>query len=220
MRTSPHGLYFIAHEEGKAKWDAAHGLWVVYPDPIGKPTIYVGHLVKGGEDFSAGITDERGMQILSADVLHVDLAIEANIKVPLTQNQWDALASWAFNEGVGRLQPGQCTFVRLLNLGHYDEVPAQLPIWDVAAGKHAPYLRARRLREAALWNTPDDAPKPARPDLTDAERGSILGMIARAAADLTRTEDFGRRDLDELEPPSNVPTSPATPRAKSQPPSA
>lgn len=228
MRTSQHGLDFIAHEEGKAKWDATRGLWLPYKDPEGYPTIYVGHLIKSGEDFSAGITDERGMQILGADVLHVDLAIEANVKVPLTQNQWDAIASWAFNEGVGALRPEKCTFIRLLNAGHYDEVPAQLPIWDVTAGHHAPYLHARRLREAALWNTPDDAPKPVRPELTDAERGSVLGIISRTIM----AEDYGAREIDDPDssdtipsgPPDPIdePTNPATPvaRAKSTPPSA
>jgi hypothetical protein len=49
------------------------------------------------------------------------------VTVPLTQGQYDALVSFIFNEGTGRLQPS--TLLKDLNAENYAAVPAQLMVW-------------------------------------------------------------------------------------------
>ena len=45
--------------------------------------------------------------------------IRALVKVPLSQNEYDAICSFAFNIGVGRGFPSS-EFLKELNKGHYD----------------------------------------------------------------------------------------------------
>ena len=53
------------------------------------------------------------------------------VKVPLEQDQFDALTSFVFNVGSGAFRDS--TLLRLLNEGKYDEVPEQLNRWVKAA---------------------------------------------------------------------------------------
>lgn len=155
MRTSLNGRRFITLEEGKEKWDPARKLYFPYRDQIGKWTIGVGHLIRPDEDFTAGITEERVDQLLSADLIKCDIAIDG-IKAPreLTQNQHDALASWLFNVGTGWARADKSSVVRAIELGQYERVPELLKLYDVAGGKHVSYLAKRREREGKLWSTP------------------------------------------------------------------
>ena len=55
------------------------------------------------------------------------------VKVPLEQDQFDALTSFVFNVGSGAF--GESTLLKLLNVGKYDEVPAQLDRWVKAGSR-------------------------------------------------------------------------------------
>jgi lysozyme len=86
----------------------------------------------------------------------VEMAVDSLVTVPLTQNQRTALISFTYNSGVGALESS--TLLKVLNQGHYDEVPAQLIRWVHARGAKGPVpgLVNRRNAEIALWRTPDD----------------------------------------------------------------
>lgn len=210
MRTSLNGRRFITLEEGKAKWNKERKLYFPYRDPEGYLTIGVGHLIKPGEDFSQGITEERVDQLLASDLLKCDVAIDG-IKRPreFTQNQWDALASWLFNVGTGWANPAKSSVVRAINAGEFERVPDLLMLYDVAAGKHVAYLAARRRREGKLWVTPDatdldEVYKLAshaatlRTDLTnlarEADDQARMEAVQDVWGDETPTETYTRRE--------------------------
>lgn len=146
---SPEGLRFIAHLEG---WRPR-----LYEDAAGHCTIGYGHLVHYGpidgseaEEFLLGITKERGLELLREDAEKAAVAVRESVAVPLTQPQFDALASFCFN--VGALRFGVSTLCRLLNQGRYAEVPMQLARWTSAHGKTLPGLVRRRIVEARLFS--------------------------------------------------------------------
>ena len=74
------------------------------------------------------------------------------VKVPLNQNQFDALVSFVFNVGNNAFRDS--TLVKVLNAGHFDQVPTQLRRWIRDNGKIVKGLINRREKEIALWNTP------------------------------------------------------------------
>lgn len=100
------------------------------------------------------ITQSEGERLLTKDLRWVDAAINKHVKVPLSQNQYDALASFVFN--VGEAKFAKSTLLKLLNKGKYDEVPAQLRLWVHSKGKKLKGLERRRDAEAALWGRSDE----------------------------------------------------------------
>jgi lysozyme len=99
------------------------------------------------EPVSRGIAE----QLVQMELRHVDAAISKLIKVPLTQNQFDALASFTFNLGSGRLQSS--TLRAKVNRLDYDGAADEFPKWRRAAGKILPGLVRRRAEERQLWLT-------------------------------------------------------------------
>jgi len=88
-------------------------------------------------------------------------SVERLVTVPLSGNQFAALASFAFNCGAGNL--GVSTLLKKLNLGDYDAVPTELCRWvkatDPATGKKRTLagLVRRRSAEGELWLALDDS---------------------------------------------------------------
>lgn len=145
MKTSDAGRDRIAKHEGIRL--------VAYPDPGtgGDPwTIGVGraHGVKRGDR----ITHAQAMQHLSEDLATAERGVEAAVRVPLTQNQFDALVSLAFNIGVSALQGS--TLVRLLNMGDYAGAAGQFVRWNRAGGRVMQGLTNRRMDERDLFLAP------------------------------------------------------------------
>lgn len=148
MKTSAAGLEFISQEEGIV----LH----VYLDPVGIPTIGVGHVLRPGESFPNGITKEQALQLLAQDVGIAEHAVKSNTKVPLNQNQFDALVSFVFNCGGGAYKTS--TLLKKLNAGDYQGAADELLRWVYSAGKKLPGLVARRKRERALFLKPMPVP--------------------------------------------------------------
>lgn len=124
LKTSNGGLEFISNWEGC--------ILKPYKDIAGLRTIGIGHLIKPDENFPDGvsITKERALEILAEDVKLCEDAIKKNIKVPLNQNQFDALVSFGFNCGVGVYS--NSGVAAALNAGRYSDVPTQLLNWSKA----------------------------------------------------------------------------------------
>lgn len=142
MQLSPIGLDLIKRSEGFR----SH----TYKDVNGIPTIGYGHRLLSFESFPNGITESRAAEILAADVHNAEQAVERLAKVPLSQNQFDALVDFCFNLGAGRL--ASSTLLKILNGGRYQDAAEQLLRWDLAGGQENAALKTRREAEFALWN--------------------------------------------------------------------
>ena len=150
MKTSAAGRKAISAKEGVRL--------VAYPDPAtkGEPfTIGVGHTSAAGPPKvykGMTITAQECDEILSRDLATFERAVEKAVKVPLNQNQFDALVSFTFNVGAGNLQ--KSTLLKRLNQGDYRGAADQFPVWNKAAGKVMKGLVTRRADERALFLKP------------------------------------------------------------------
>ena len=95
------------------------------------------------------ITQEEADKLLMEDVAKFEGSVTRAVKVPLSQNQYDAIVSWTFNLGPSNLSSS--TMLRVLNEGKYDEVPSQIRRWNKAGGKTLQGLIRRRDAEALLF---------------------------------------------------------------------
>lgn len=121
-----------------------------YVCPAGYPTIGYGHVVKAGEDFTQGVSEEQAEILLKSDLAIAKQAVVRNIKVKLTENQFSSLISFVYNVGGGALQ--RSTLRQKLNRGEYEAVPGELLKWIYAGGRKLPGLVKRRLAEAELFS--------------------------------------------------------------------
>lgn len=136
-----------------------------YRDVCGNPTIGYGHRCGDG---AADICQAEADALFDKDLAQIVADMEPHIKVPLTDNQAAALASFCFNLGVnafahGGPDGGPSTLLWKLNLGDFAGVAAEFLRWDHAHvdGKLVvvPGLTRRREAEKALFlkglNMPD-----------------------------------------------------------------
>ncbi len=96
------------------------------------------------------VTPDQADQMLDDDLRLIERAVQRAVQVPLNDNQFAALVSFAFNVGINNFQ--NSTLLKLLNRGWYEQVPAQLTRWNRANGEVMGGLSRRRAAEAQLWN--------------------------------------------------------------------
>ncbi len=141
---SGNGLEMVKHFEG---------LYLkAYRCPAGVWTIGYGHTGLTHQDgtVKAGrkITKAQAHELLAHDMGKFEARVNALVKVPLSQNEFDALVSFDFNTG----GLAKSTLLKRLNTGAYSEVPWQLMRWTKAGGKVLAGLVRRRRSEANLWS--------------------------------------------------------------------
>lgn len=98
------------------------------------------------------ITEEEAQRLFRRDVAWAEAEVNNYVKVPLTQNQFDALVSFVFNVGAGAWR--KSTMLRKLNAGDYDGAAAEFPRWNKQKGKVLRGLVRRRQHEMELFLTP------------------------------------------------------------------
>ena len=118
LSISQQGINFLIAREGMITHP--------YNDSKGFATIGVGHLLHKSKVTDAdrrawtGFTKNDAKKLLMKDLKETfEPKIRALVKVPLSQNEYDAICSFAFNIGVGRGFPSS-EFLKELNKGHYD----------------------------------------------------------------------------------------------------
>ena len=145
--TDNNGIALIKEFEGFSK--------KIYKDSVGKETVGYGHLVRFGEDFSKGISEAEAEELLRQDLKKAEYSVRNNVKVPLTQNQFNALVSFTFNLGSAALEDS--TLLKKLNRSEYASVPKELNKWVHGRinGKLVPLkgLVKRRKMEGILFET-------------------------------------------------------------------
>ena len=138
---SDRGLELIKEFEGLS--------FVEYKDVAGYPTIGYGHLMKSGESYPDGITEEKAAELLRDDLAEAEEGVTRQITVDLNDNQFAALVSFTFNLGEGNLKSS--TLRKKLNSGDYDGAADEFPKWCYAGGKPFKGLLNRRNKERALF---------------------------------------------------------------------
>jgi lysozyme len=145
MKLSDEGLEKLKQLEGSVRH--------LYRDVGGYLTIGVGHLITSEEEYelykNKQLSDEEILSLLKEDVGKFEQNINERVKVPLTQNQFDALVLFSFN--VGNNAFNFSTLLKRLNAGAYSEVPYQLSRWDKVGGKVFQGLVNRRNAEIDVW---------------------------------------------------------------------
>lgn len=120
----------------------------VYLDPVGIPTVCWGHVspaLKVGTRYSR----QQCEGLLKMDTITAQQAIQDLVRVPLTQNQYDALTSLVFN--IGRAAFARSSLLRKLNAGDYQGAADEFPRWVYARGKKLNGLVNRRMAERDLF---------------------------------------------------------------------
>jgi lysozyme len=131
-------LDFITKEEGARN--------KAYKDTKGLWTIGVGHLIKADEQhlITATLTDEQVEELLRSDLKWCSEAVETSVKVPLTQNQYDALYSLCFN--IGGTNFAKSTVVKKINQNDIQGAADAILMWNKPE-----VLINRRKRERNLF---------------------------------------------------------------------
>ena len=131
-------FHFITNLEGKRN--------KAYKDSKGLYTIGVGHLIKADEKhlLDTTLTDAQVEDLFKSDLRWCDEAVASSVRVPLTQNQYDALYSLCFNIGETNFKKSEV--VQRLNKNDYKGAADAILNWNKPA-----ILEGRRRKERALF---------------------------------------------------------------------
>ncbi len=112
-------------------------------------SIGYGHHFSQGEPVLDSITEQQADNYLAADTQSAQISVREHVSVPLTQNQFDALTSFVYNEGATHFYSS--TLLKVLNAGDYNGAAAQFDKWIYANGQVLDALIDRRAAEKALF---------------------------------------------------------------------
>jgi lysozyme len=144
MKVTEDGLELIKQFEGFRG--------TAYRDPVGVWTIGYGHTsMAGAPVVSAGlvVTEAEANDILARDVEQFARGVRELLRVELTDGQFSALVSFAYNVGLGGLK--KSSVLAAVNARDFAAVPRRLQLWVKAGGRVLPGLVKRRAAEAALF---------------------------------------------------------------------
>ena len=143
----------------------------MYNDPVGHCTVGYGTLLHKGncdrraeeQPYAGGVTEVQATQLLEREAGEFQRVVNETVKVPLNQNQNDALVSFVYNVGPGDFKSS--TLLKKLNGKDYAAVPVELKKWTKARenGKlvELPGLVARRQRRGRAVRAPGGRRQPS-----------------------------------------------------------
>lgn len=140
-KTSDRGIKAIKVREGE--------ILKGYLDSKGLLTVAVGHLVKPGEPYKLHqpITQAESTRLLKLDLEEAEKAVNS-IKVPMSQNQFDALVSFTINIGIRGFTKSQVA--KRLKARDYDGAANAMMNWVKPVE-----ITGRRKTEKAQFLRPD-----------------------------------------------------------------
>ena len=121
-----------------------HDILEAYQDSVGVWTIGYGHTKGVYEGMT--ITQDEAEQMLLEELVEYEGYVERYVKVPLNQEQFDALVVWVYNLGPTNFK--NSTLLKRLNESNFEDVPNQIKRWDKAGGQQLAGLTKRRAAEA------------------------------------------------------------------------
>lgn len=145
-RTSPAGEAVLHHFEG-FRHDAylcPAGVWTI---GYGNTRYEDGSPVRKGDRVTKG----RGAELFRNILKGFEDKVSTLVKVDLTQGQFDALVSFAYNVGTGAL--AKSTLLRKLNSGDYSGAADEFLRWNKAGGRVLAGLTRRREAERELFKS-------------------------------------------------------------------
>ena len=196
MKLCDEGLELIKAQEGFRSR--------AYRDPVGVWTIGYGHTsMAGPPHVRAGleISQSEGENILRRDVERFASGVRRLLTRSLSDRQFSALVSFAYNVGLGNFE--RSSVLRAVNAGNFEAVPRRLSLWVKAGGRTLPGLIRRRAAEAALFTAdglapaeglvgqPVEAPRGKAAHTSTTTLAAIVSALAAAASSLAS----GVRDL-------------------------
>lgn len=129
----------------------------VYDDGVGNETVGYGHMLRPGESYAGDITVAQAETLFAEDVSRiVDRSLE-RIRVPLTQNQVDALGSFIYNVGPGNFAR---SVLPALNDGDHERATTAMARYTKGRNQRTGErmamrgLERRRREEVALYKAP------------------------------------------------------------------
>lgn len=120
MKTSAAGIEAIKKREGEVLTE--------YLDSAGLRTIGVGHLLGLTESYPNGITSAQSTALLVKDLQIAENAVNARVKVPLTQARFDALVSVVFN--IGNSAFAKSSILTNVNKGDWAAAAASMALYN------------------------------------------------------------------------------------------
>ncbi len=153
MKTSDNGRKFIEQFEGLilgAYDDFSDRIVVPGQHVYGTLTIGYGHTTPAGlPKVYPGMTVTRPQadDILASDLSAVELDVNHHVKVPINQNQFDALVSFDFNTGA----LSRSNVLTCVNHNDFAGVRTALGMWVHSRGRVLSGLVRRRHEEADLF---------------------------------------------------------------------
>ena len=124
-----------------------------YLCPAGVMTIGYGTTRIKGNKVKEGmlITTEEAEVFLEEDLKTFEDAVNRNVLVDMTQNQFDALVSFVYNLGPSNLE--KSTLLKKVNSNLFEAAAEEFLKWDKVKGKRLPGLSRRRKAESTLFLT-------------------------------------------------------------------
>ena len=197
MKISPAGIAAIKRHEGLR----LHA----YLDSAGVATVGHGHT--GNVQPGQHISEAEAEQLLRDDLAQAEAAVNNGVRVPVTQEQYDAMVSLAFN--IGGSAFGKSTLLQKLNEGDIHAAANEFLRWDKitvnGAKEVLPGLTSRRRAERAMFlTTPAQPGDPTQysqeagmpiPALVTALLPSVVAAIPRLAAIFKNGSEVAERNV-------------------------
>lgn len=146
MKTSKNGVDLIKRFEGLRL--------TAYDDGVGVITVGYGTTVDDSFQMikmGLRITPDQADAFLERDLAKFESAVNQFVKVPLNQNQFDALVCFVYN--IGTFNFSTSTLLKKLNAGDYAGAAVQFLVWNKAGGKVFVGLTKRRIAEANVFKS-------------------------------------------------------------------
>lgn len=121
-----------------------HAVFVKYRDPSDEDL---------PDEMSAPLTRAQAEALLDSDIDRFEQCVNKLVDVKLTQGQFDALVSFAFNVGCGRNGLAGSTLLDLLNDTAYEQAAEEFERWIYAGGEKLDGLVNRRRGERSMFES-------------------------------------------------------------------
>jgi len=148
MIVSQNGLIKIQYFEGFVDhaYPDANGFSIGFGTNLNTPELLAKY-----KQPDVTITRDEAALLMMGKIGQIEDAFTKVITVPLTQNQYDALASFTYNMGIGAFEAS--TMLKLLNQKNYQTAADEFPKWSFSQGKQSPGLLSRRNQERTIFLT-------------------------------------------------------------------